>query len=189
MSFDSRGFSDRNSQYFNKPTRTWGGDGKAMGRQCSKTGTAAAFRGRGVSDIGFSLASPSGGGQKGKVARAFNKVLRFFSRAAARRRSLGMSNGCHEIACRFTHEANFLAYRDAIFLPFLPDVLLHREHRRIALISPLRAPSLRELLIHSLCFASRLPSSRCEGALPCPNLRLSEMYAVTRLLVSAPRRP
>lgn len=147
-----------------------------MGRLCSKTGTAAAFRGRGVSDIGFSCVRRPGRGRRGaggrrrigKVARAFNKVLRFFSRAAARRRSPGMSNGCRGIACRFTHEANFLAYRDAIFLPF-PDVLL-RERHRAALISPLRAPSLREFLTHSLCFAPHLPSSGCEGALPCPNL-------------------
>lgn len=32
MSFDSRGFLDRNSQYFNKPTLTHGSDGKAMGK-------------------------------------------------------------------------------------------------------------------------------------------------------------
>lgn len=54
----------------------------------------------------------------GVGSRAFNKVLRFFpparrlARTAAHRlRSPGMSNGYRGIACRFTHEANFPAYR------------------------------------------------------------------------------
>jgi len=127
MSFDSRGFSDRNSQYFNKPTRTWErwkSDGEAVFEDRNRSGIPRPrrFRHR------LLLRSPAGAGAQGsrgeeegrggKVARAFNKVLRFFSRATARRRSPGMSNGCRGIACRFTHEANFLAYRDAIFLPF-----------------------------------------------------------------------
>lgn len=73
-------------------------------------------------------------------ARAFNKVLRFFTRGKLAYGSSGMSNGCREIACRFTHQANFPAYRDAIFLPlprlsvwsiialllFHPPRILHR---------------------------------------------------------------
>lgn len=51
-------------------------------------------------------------------ARAFNKVLRFFSRGKLVYGSSGMSNGCRGIACRFTHQANFPAYCGAIFLPF-----------------------------------------------------------------------
>lgn len=53
-------------------------------------------------------------------ARAFNKVLRFFYRGKLVYGSSGMSNGCRGIACRFTHRANFPAYRGAISPPPFP---------------------------------------------------------------------
>lgn len=70
--------------------------------------------------------------------------IKFYSSsslAAARRRerSLRMSNGCRGIACRFTHEANFPAYRDAIFLLFLTlfSVVSSRcSYFTFALLSP-----------------------------------------------------
>lgn len=107
------------------------------------------------------------------------------SLAAARRRrvrSPGMSNGCRGIACRFTHEANFPAYRDAIFLlPPSLRPLFRREHHRAALISPLRS-FLHKFFTHSLSLHAR-PD---ESALSCAGSEFGCLRCtVTWLLVSA----
>lgn len=91
----------------------------------SKIGTAAFHEPRRLRCRGSPRASGAEGGWNegtgdGKScarARAFNKVLRFFSRGKLVYGSSRMSNGCCGIACRFTHQANFPAYRGAIFLP------------------------------------------------------------------------
>lgn len=98
----------------------WG----TTGATYSKIGTAAfheprRLRGRGSPHASGGWNGGTGDGKSCARARAFNKVLRFFSRGKLVYGSSGMSNGCCGIACRFTHQANFPAYRGAIFLPLL----------------------------------------------------------------------
>lgn len=178
MSFDSRGFSDRNSQYFNKPTRTWErwkSDGEAVFEDRNRSGIPRPrrFRHR------LLLRSPAGAGAQGsrgeEEGRGGAKLrvlsIKFYGSSLARRlvvvRRECLTAAVESHAGLHT-KLTFLPTAMQSFYPF-PDVLL-RERHRAALISPLRAPSLREFLIHSLCFAPHLPSSGCEGALPCPNL-------------------
>lgn len=93
----------------------WGATAEAT---YSKIGTATFLRTETRAFGGSSCfwGAARGGTGTGKVVRAFNKVLRFFSRGKLAYGSSGMSNGCCGIACRFTHQANFPAYRGAIFL-------------------------------------------------------------------------
>lgn len=128
---------------------------------CSKIGTTA-FHGRDAFDVEASLEGQEEGGTKCTGdekscarARAFNKVLRFFSCGKLVYGSSGMSNGCRRIACQFTHQANFPAYRGAIFLP-LPHpssrsiiaLLLFHLYAPFSprILHPVRFPSHHHLL-------------------------------------------
>lgn len=110
------------------------------------------FRGRGRMKLGVR-------GKSCARARAFNKVLRFFSRGKLVYGSSRMSNGCRGIACRFTHQANFPAYRGAIFLPSSPP---RRRERIIALLLFHSFPS-REFFIPFVFPLHQLSASRMKA--------------------------
>ena len=110
-------------------------------------------------------------GDARKVARERVLSIKFYGSSLSRQACVygtsGMSNGCRGIACRFTHQANFPAYRGAIFLP--PSLLF-----------PSGASSLCSYFTFSSADSSsrfRFPSHHCatpsrpdKSALSCPNL-------------------
>jgi len=97
---------------------------------CSKIGTVT-FHGRDASEASLTIGEGAYWvkverwkgctGDARKVARERVLSIKFYGSSLSRGKlvygSSGMSNGCCGIACRFTHQANFPAYRGAIFLP------------------------------------------------------------------------